>query len=288
MQTFDPLAVDSTKQFVTTDDGVRLAVRVEGSGPMLVLVHGLGGAKEDFDDHVGALALRHTVVTFDHRGHGESDKPGDVAAYSFDRLVADIHCVLDAIGAERVSILGHSMGGMVVRRFVLSTDRVDALVLMDTCGGPIDNFDPELLEIAAGVALNDGKDALKALLDMADPLGNPAYERLLVERDGYRGFVEAKWASISEVMWAALIREIAYQPDDMERLAAMDLPTLILVGALDTPFLVPAQRLHDAIAGSTMHVIDNAGHSPQFENGPQWFDAMSDFLATVPRRATGS
>src|SRR5215470_12996484 len=60
---------------ITTDDGVELAVEVAGSGPGLVLVHGFGGAKEDFADHVPALAAEHTVVIFDHRGHGASDKP---------------------------------------------------------------------------------------------------------------------------------------------------------------------------------------------------------------------
>ena len=80
---------------VTTDDGVGLEVRVEGEGPGLVLVHGFGGAKEDFADHVPALARRARVVTFDHRGHGESDGPDDVGAYSLDRLAADVLTVAE-------------------------------------------------------------------------------------------------------------------------------------------------------------------------------------------------
>src|SRR5690242_12309341 len=57
---------------IEMDDGTGLAVEVAGSGPGLILVHGFGGVKEDFADHVDELARDHTVVTFDHRGHGAS------------------------------------------------------------------------------------------------------------------------------------------------------------------------------------------------------------------------
>ena len=81
--------------------------------------------------------------SFDHRGHGESDKPDDPLAYSLDRLVADTLAVADAVGLSRFRLLGHSMGGMVARRIVLGhPDRVDALVLMDTAPGPIPGLRP--------------------------------------------------------------------------------------------------------------------------------------------------
>jgi len=73
---------------IEMDDGVSLAVERTGSGPPLLLVHGFGGAKEDFADHLDALAQHSDVVVFDHRGHGASDQPPDEAAYSLDRLTA--------------------------------------------------------------------------------------------------------------------------------------------------------------------------------------------------------
>src|ERR1700733_1296067 len=116
---------------ITTSDGVGLAVEVAGSGPGLLLVHGFGGAKEDFADHVPVLARDHTVVIFDHRGHGSSDKPTDRAMYSIDRLATDILEVADACGLERFRLLGHSMGGMVARQIPLrEPPRVEALVMM--------------------------------------------------------------------------------------------------------------------------------------------------------------
>src|SRR3954447_15510940 len=133
---------------VETDDGVNLQTIVAGSGPGLVLVHGFGGAKEDFADHLDALARDYEVVAFDHRGHGASDKPTDLAAYSFARLEADVLQVADAAGLDHFLLLGHSMGGMVSRGVALRhRDRVDALVMMDTSPGPIPGFDPELIEV---------------------------------------------------------------------------------------------------------------------------------------------
>src|SRR5260221_11938465 len=114
---------------ITMDDGVGLAVEVAGDGPGLILVHGLGGAKEDFADHVPVLARDHTVVVFDHRGHGASDNPTDPAAYSLERMRADTLTVADAVGLEQFRLLAHSLGGMGARGIAINdTARVRAVV----------------------------------------------------------------------------------------------------------------------------------------------------------------
>jgi 3-oxoadipate enol-lactonase len=272
---------------ITTSDGVGLAVEVAGAGPGLVLVHGFGGAKEDFADHVPALARDHTVVIFDHRGHGESDKPTDRNAYSVDRLATDILEVADACGLERFRLLGHSMGGMVGRNVPLREPaRVEAFIMMDTSPGPIPGFDPTLMDAAAEVAFTRGKDALKELLDLVPVLETPAYQRTLEERPGYREFTEKKWDDLSEIMWGAMAVALAYQSDDLAALAAtVDCPTLVIVGAQDKPFLEPSQQMADAIEGAQLVIIPDAGHSPQFENPPAWIDALQRFLASVPAPA---
>ena len=269
---------------ITTSDGIRLAAEVAGSGPGLLLVHGFGGAKEDFADHVRALARDHTVVVFDHRGHGASDKPADRSAYSLDRLATDVLEVADACSFDSFRVLGHSMGGMVVRRLPVRTpERVDALVMMDTSAGPIPGFDPSLVDIAADVAFTRGKAALKQLLDMALVLETPAYRRVIDERPGFREFVERKWDDLSEVMWGAMAIELAHQSDDLDALAAVvHVPTLVIVGEQDDPFRGPSDAMAGAIEGAQLVVIPDAGHSPQFENPDAWIDALSRFLATVP------
>jgi 2-succinyl-6-hydroxy-2,4-cyclohexadiene-1-carboxylate synthase len=268
---------------LTTDDGVGLAVEVAGSGPGLILVHGFGGAKEDFADHVPALAREHTVVVFDHRGHGASDKPRDRGAYSLERLASDVLQVADGVELDRFRLVGHSMGGMVARKVVLrEPERVCALTMMDTSAGPIPGFDPELMDAAADVALTRGKAALKELLDLAPYLETPAYQRTLEARPGYREFQDRKWNDLSEIMWGAMAIDIGRQSDDLEVLAAaLRGPLLVLVGAQDTPFVTASQRMAEAIPSAELVVIPDAGHSPQFENPDAWFAALESFLSRV-------
>ena len=106
----------------------------------------------------------------------------------------DTVAVADATGLEHFRLLGHSMGGMVARKIAIhESSRVDALVMMDTSAGPVPGFDPQLVDIAVDVALTQGKDALKALLDMTAVLDTPAYKRTLDERPGYAEFMARKW-----------------------------------------------------------------------------------------------
>ncbi len=268
---------------MTTDDGVTLAAVEVGRGPALVCVHGFGGAKEDFADHLEVLGRSHRVIVFDHRGHGASDKPDRPEAYSKHRLVADTLAVADALGAERFRLLGHSMGGMVARRLVLDYPaRVDALVLMDTAPGPVPGLDGALIELAAEVALTEGMDRLRAALDAHAPLGTPAHERLVATRPGYREFLDRKWAALSPVMWATMVRAIRDQDDELEAMAAIGVPTLVLVGEHDTPFLEASRAMAARIPGARLAVIRDAGHSPQFENPEAWRDAVEGFLACLP------
>lgn len=271
---------------VVTDDGVGLEVVEQGQGPTLLLVHGFGGAKEDFADQAGALALRSHVVTFDHRGHGESDSPPDASSYSLDRLALDTIAVADAVGADQFRLLGHSLGGMVARRVVLAQlQRVEALVLMDTAPGPVPGLDGELIEMGCVIALNEGMTELKRIMDAFSPLGTPAYERILAERPGYLEFNDRKWATLSAVMWATLGREIRDQPDQLAALAGVRCPTLVIVGEQDTPFLGVSRDMTETIPDAVLVVVPNAGHSPQFENPAAWLSAIEGFLDASRRES---
>ena len=270
---------------VVVDDGVGLEVVERGSGPTLVLVHGFGGVKEDFADHVDALARDHRVVTFDHRGHGESDAPDDPAAYSLDRLAADTLAVAAATGLRDLRLLGHSMGGMVARRVVLAhPERLAALVLMDTSPGPPPGLDPELIALGVRIAKEHGMGELKRAQDELDPLGSPSYRRLLAERPGYRDYCEYRWNSLSPVMWMTMAVEIVTQPDQLAGLAGLGgvtLPTLVIVGDEDATFMDPCRDLAATVPGAELVVIPTAGHSPQLENPDAWFTTLHRFLACL-------
>jgi pimeloyl-ACP methyl ester carboxylesterase len=268
---------------VTVDDGVTLDVediasRAEG-GPALMLVHGFGGAQEDFADHVFALAATHRVITFDLRGHGRSGHPETLEAYSLDRMAADTLGVADALGLETFRLLGHSMGGMAARRAVLAQpERVERLILMDTSAGPVPGLDPDLLEFGAAYVLSDGMAALKVLMDQLSPLGSDAYERLLRERPGHLEYNDRKWASLSPSMYSAFLRELAHQPDQLELMARVAMPTLVVVGDQDVAFLGASRTLATTMPDARLVVIPGAGHSPQFENPDAWYAAVSGFL----------
>jgi pimeloyl-ACP methyl ester carboxylesterase len=270
---------------IVTDDGVRLEVADRGRGPALVLVHGFGGAKEDFADHVEVLARDHRVIAFDLRGHGESDGPDDEARYSLDRFAADLTNVVDELDLSTFRLLGHSMGGMIVRRFVSARpERVEALVLMDTSPGPVPGMDAELIDLGVQIAKEQGMDELKRVMDAFSPLGTPAYERTLVDRPGYREFNDRKWERLSPAMYTKMLVEVRDQPDELDALRAVTCPTLVMVGVQDKPFAAVSEAMAEVIADARCEVIPDAGHSPQFENPPVWLATLRGFLAEVDTR----
>ena len=231
----------------------------------------------------------HTVVIFDHRGHGESDKPTDPAAYSLDRLVADIVAVADALGLDTFRLLGHSMGGMVARRLVLRRpDRVEALVMMDTSPGPPPGLDSELVELGAKIAIEQGIEELKRVMDAFDPLGSPAYKRTLAERPG---LPRVHGAEVGEAVGGhvgTLLRAIDRQDDELEALRDVRVPTLVVVGEEDELFLGVSHDVAATIPGAVLVVIPDAGHSPQFENPGAWNHAVDAFLRTTQHAAPGT
>ncbi len=266
---------------------VELVIAESGRGGQpLLLLHGFTGAKEDFTEWFDALAeLGWHAVAPDHRGHGESSKPTGVGAYSLSVLAQDSIALAEALGWHRYALLGHSMGGFVAQ-LVASADpsRLLGLVLMDTGHGPVEGLDPELVAMAAGIATGTGMNALADLMESVEsPLDTAAHRRVLVEQPGYAQFEDRKLRSTSPYLYAAIAQELLTCADSLESLAAMDPQpsTLVLVGEQDAPFLQSARRMADVLPRSTLAVIADAGHSPQFENPDGWWTAVSTFLEAI-------
>jgi len=98
------------------NQGIRIHYEVEGKGPPLVLLHGLGGTLEfwrDLTGYVEALKSDHRLILIDARGHGASDKPHDPEAYRVELMVADVVSVLDDLSISKAHFLGYSMGGLI-------------------------------------------------------------------------------------------------------------------------------------------------------------------------------
>ena len=267
---------------------VSLSLAEAGAGGRpLLLVHGFTGAKEDFTDHLDALAERgwHAVAP-DQRGHGTSSKPEDEAAYTFEAFAADVFGLLDELGWERCVVLGHSMGGMVVQTAILDRpERFEGLVLMDTSHRGL-RADPELIELGVALARTEGIAAVLAAqeaLGADQPLGTGPHQRLVDTREGYKAFGDRKMLASSAHMYAAMLRTItaAEGVDRLPELAQIRVPTLVLVGEEDAPFRKPSQRMAEAIPGAELVVLPDGGHSPQFECTDLWWKALTDFLDRV-------
>jgi 3-oxoadipate enol-lactonase len=268
-------------------DDVDLSIAEAGTGGRpLLLLHGFTGAKEDFSDWLGPFqdAGWHAVAP-DHRGHGASSKPMAEDAYSFEIMANDAAQLVDTLGWERFSLLGHSMGGMVAQYVALAApDRLDGLVLMDTGHGPIRGLDPDLVQRAVSIVRAQGIDALADLLaQRQSPLETPAHQRVLAERPGYAEFGDRKFRATAPALYAAMAPRFVETVDRLDRLRTLpaSLPVLVIVGEQDVPLVRPSERMAAAIPGASLAVVPDAGHSPQFENPEAWWSALSGFLDQV-------
>lgn len=265
--------------------GIDLAVLEAGEGgkPFL-LVHGFTGAKEDFADHLDALAGQgwHCVAP-DLRGHGGSAKPAERSAYSLATMAADLTALADALAWDGLVLLGHSMGGMVAQHVALAQPhRLGGLVLMDTSHGPVE-VDAATVEAGRAVVEEGGMAALVAAQRDAGPgpLETPSSVRVRQERPGHLAFEEGKALASADAMWLAMIDELMHQDDRLAALAGLAVPTLVIAGDEDAPFLPAARRMAATIPDARLEVIPDAGHSPQFENPRAWWEALTGFLADL-------
>ena len=117
--------------YLHTNDGVRLSYRDEGAGPVLLILPGIAGSVAMFERQVAGLCDRYRVVAYDHRGHGESDKPGH--GYRISRLAKDLDDVLSTLDMTDVTVLGWSMGCSVAWSHLdlFGPGRISRLVLVE-------------------------------------------------------------------------------------------------------------------------------------------------------------
>src|SRR5579864_3750878 len=208
---------------------IELAVAEAGQGGRpLLLVHGFGGAKEDFTDLLPALAQRGWhAVTFDLRGHGESDRPLGEEHYSLEVYARDCIDLVNVLGWGPFVLFGHSMGGMIAQLVIIEhPQRVEALILMGTSPGPLEGLiDRETASAAVHVINELGSEEFHRMSQAAgDRLASPSHQRLVRERPGYAEFCERKALTASADMRVAMLIQMAEQPDRLEHLRHVEVP----------------------------------------------------------------
>jgi len=254
----------------------------QGGRPVM-LVHGFTADAEEVAGVLGPLADHgwHAVAP-DLRGHGRSHRPTDPDAYSFELMAADVLGLADDRGWDRFALVGHSMGGAVAQVIALDhPERLTGLVLASTFHGPVPGIGMELVELGRWVVRESGMTGLaEAMAARRDdsPESIAAFERLQEAVPGYVEQSRARLEATSPDMWMALAPRFVDQPDRLERLARLDVPTAVIVGELDATMGDDCRRLADAIPGATLAVITDAGHVPQLEQPEAWWAALSEFL----------
>jgi pimeloyl-ACP methyl ester carboxylesterase len=245
-------------------DGVRIAYDV-APGPAeatpLLLTHGYGASRAMWRPNLAALAATRTVVTWDMRGHGQTDSPQDPQLYSHEHTVGDMAAVLDACRIPVAAVGGLSLGGFMSLDFHRThPDRVRCLLLLDT--GPGFNRDE------SRQAWNE------AARRTADRL----------ERDGIAALSsspEVARASADATGLAHAARGMLAQQDAgvISSLRDVTVPVLVLVGADDTNFLAAADYMATAISHAEKVVVPGAGHAANIDQPSAFNHAVVDFLA---------
>ena len=244
-------------------DGVRIYYEERGTGPAVLLTHGYGASARMWLSQE-PLSDRFHLIEWDMRGHDRSDSPDDPGLYSHDATIADMAAILDACGARRAAIGGHSLGGFMSLAFNLAhPERVSALMLFDT--GP-----------------GYGKDAARAEWNAMTERMARALEKRGVEAVGsVAGSTMGPHRSAQGLAHAA--RGILAQKDGrvMESLPLIAMPTLVLAGARDKQFLPSAEYMAAKIPRAQKVILEGAGHAANIDQPEAFNAAVRVFLDRV-------
>ncbi len=266
--------------------GYRRAYRLSGSGPALLLIHGISDDSSSWLPVMDRLAERFTVVAPDLLGHGASDKPrADYSVAAFSNGMRDL---LDVLDIGTATVVGHSLGGGVAAQLAYQyPDRVDRLVLVST-GGVAREVSPVLrmaslpyaelgtwplrlpgsvgavrllLEVLGGLGMDLGRDAAevgRVLGGLRDRRARVSFNRTL------RAVVDPRGQLVTMLDRAYL---------------ATAMPTLIVWGGHDGIIPVEhAARAHRALPGSRLVIHPEAGHFPHHEDPDRFVDELLDFV----------
>lgn len=256
---------------VESADGTTIAFDIGGSGPPLLLVHGVVKNHTAWDAVREPLEAEFTVYAMDRRGRGAS---GDAPTYAIEREYEDVLAVIDAIDA-RVHLLGHSFGGLCALGAATRTDALASLVL----------YEPPLPLRDEPRYPADAVAAMRSRLDAGDHEG--VIETFYLDSSGRSpDQVEAMradpgWADRVDAA-PSLVRELdaveAFDTD-LDRFGSIDVPTLLLVGGESPePVLREAEALHAAIPDSRIEPLRGQGHVA-IDTGPEVFlDRTLPFL----------
>ncbi len=256
-----------------------------GSGPLLLLIHGMAGSNESWNAVVEPLARAHTVVAIDLPGHGSSEPGG--GDYSLGALASGLRDLLVTLGHERATLVGHSLGGGIAMQFAYQFPEAAERLVLVSSGG----LGPEVSRVLRAAAL-PGADLFIAATAGPGRVAGSALARGLAAVGLHPNADVAEfargYASLADrdrrAAFLATLRAVV--GTDGQRVGAADrlylaagMPVLIIWGERDQ--IIPVehgQLAHRAIAGSRLEIFPGVGHMPQLEAPGSFVAALEQFL----------
>lgn len=245
-----------------TRDGVKIYFEDHGSGGAILLTHGYSATCKMWSGQIGPLSEKYRVISWDMRGHGQSDSPSERDLYSEAHSIDDMAAILDECGVATAVIAGLSLGGYMSLAFNLKyPQRVTGLMLFDT--GPGYKNDQ---------ARESWNEMARKRADVIDAkglasLGNSDEVRISSHRSA-AGLANAARGMLTQV-------------DDriIRSLPEITVPTLVLVGENDKQFLGATDYMALKIPDAVKEIIPGAGHAANI-NQPELFNsAVLNFVA---------
>lgn len=250
-------------------NGIEIDYEASGSGSAVLLTHGYSATRRMWDLQHRAIGDRYRVISWSMRGHGQTEDPADPAQYSAELTVADMRGLLQHLGVERAVVGRLSLGGYVSLAFYLAHPQmVRALVICDSGPGYRN------AEARAGWNQRAHERAAELEAHGLDALSGRSRE--IRESVSYHRSAQGL---------AHAARGMLAQRDSrvIDGLPTIRVPTLIVVGDQDQPFLAPCEYMAKKIPGARLEVIRGARHSANLDQPEVFNRVLLDFLDALPR-----
>ena len=286
-------------------NGVFIYYTSFGKGDPLVVVHGGPGADHTyFLPYLAPLARTHRLIFIDERGSGRSQKLQDVSQYTVENMVEDLEGVRVALNLGKISLLGHSYGGVLAQAYALkyqqnlshlilnstfpSTKQMNEVLALEKAQMPPEKL-KRLNELEAaglfgkGEAWEHGRYPVEyAALAWGpgyfpflygarpDPTYDPQGEEMGTSWELYREM----WGEHGEFIIDGNLKSVEY----LDRLPSIKVPTLIVVGDHDECDPALSKEMNEAIKGSKLVILPNSGHMNFVDQPDLWQQAVVGFL----------
>ncbi|HYB42871.1 MAG TPA: alpha/beta fold hydrolase [Candidatus Methylomirabilis sp.] len=249
-------------------NGIEVDYEDGGRGPAVVLSHGYSATGRMWAPQRPALEQGFRFISWDMRGHGQTDSPDEASQYSEALTVADLHGLLGHLGVERAVIGGLSLGGYISLAFHRAHPAMTrALVICDSGPG---YRNAEAREAWNRRAHERARDLETRGLDALTSSSREMREAMRHHRSA-QGLAHAARGMLAQE-----------GPSVIDSLPSIRVPTLIIVGDRDTPFLAPSEYMAKKIPGARLEVIKDAGHSSNLDQPAAFTRVLLDFLDSLP------